>query len=473
MNSRTFLCIASIALSLGACASLAPSVPEPVAEIPATWPLPATTGEAGSAAPGDDPRAAADIGWRDFFADPQLQALIERALEHNRDLRVAALNIERARAQYGIQRADQLPALGAAAIASRGGGGGNPAPDAYSASFGLADFELDFFGRVRDLRDAALQQYLAQTETRRTAQLVLIGEVANAWLRLAADRALLAVAQSTLANQNEAFRLTEKRHELGAISGLDLAQARTTVESARADVARFAGQVTLDINALNLLTGRPGTAVPAAPDFERVLALGIPTLPAGLPSEVLLRRPDVMAAEHRLRAASASIGAARAAFFPSIRLTASVGTASSELSGIASSGSGFWALRPSLNLPIFDNGRLQGNLELAKADQEIALAQYERAIQSGFREVSDALSLTRSLAGQREAQQALVEAATRANEISLARYQAGRDPYQTALIAQRALYGAQQALIATRLAEQGNRVTLYKVLGGGWRERNP
>lgn len=464
-----------LALCLSACASLAPEVPKADAGVPAAWPLPATTIEAATAPPVRDaatPDAVAEIGWRDFFADPELQSLIARALEANRDLRVAVLNVERARAQYRVQRADQLPTLGVSGLASRGGGPGNLAPDAYSIRLGITDFELDFFGRVRDLSRAALQQYLAQTETRQTAQLVLIAEVASAYLQLAGDRALLAVAEATLANQEEEFRLTEQRHALGAVSGLDLEQARTTVETARADAARFAGDVARDVNALNLLTATPG-ALPPSPDaFDLDRTFGIPALPAGLPSEVLLRRPDVIAAEHRLRAANADIGAARAAFFPSIRLTASVGSASDALTRLASGGTGFWSLQPSINLPIFDHGRLQGNLDVALADQDIALAEYEQAIQTGFREVADALALSRTLVQQRKAQQALVDAATKANQLSLARFKAGRDNYQVQLDTQRTLFAARQALVSTVLAEQINRVTLYKVLGGGWLERS-
>ncbi len=474
MNSIARVAAVSLALSLGACASLAPPLPEPEAGLPAAWPLPATTLEARATPPDADAAtqgAAADIGWRDFFVDPELQSLIARALEANHDLRIAALNVERARALYRVQRADQLPTLGVSGVAARGGGPGNPVTEAYSVSLGIADFELDFFGRVRDLSRSALQQYLAQAETRQTVQLILIAEVANAYLQLAGDRALLDVAQATLVNQEAEFALTERKHALGAVSGLDLEQARTTVESARADAARFAGQVAQDVHALNLLTATPGT-VPLASDenVEIAAVFGIPVLPAGLPSEVLLRRPDVIAAEHRLRAANADIGAARAAFFPSIRLTVSAGTASDALTRLARGGTGFWMLQPSINLPIFDNGRLQSNLEVARADQAIALAQYEQAIQSGFREVADALALSRTLAQQRTAQQALVEAASRANALSLARYKAGRDNYQVQLIAQRTLFVARQALVSTQLAEQINRVTLYKVLGGGWQE---
>jgi multidrug efflux system outer membrane protein len=462
-------------LSLAGCASLAPKVPEPQPSIPAEWPLPATSaagaGTGPAAAGSGAATAVADIGWRDFFADPSLTELIGRALDNNRDLRAAALNIERARALYRIQRADRLPTVGVGASASRFGGGDHLSVDQYSVNLGLAEFELDFFGRVRDLSRAALEQFFAQEETRRTAQLSLIAEVANVYLTLAADQEQARVARATLENQEKSFLLTERRYELGAVSGLDLSQAKTTVETARADLARHTGEIARDINALNLLVGTPVEPELLPREFP-ASAAAIAELPAGLPSEVLLRRPDVRAAEHRLRAANANIGAARAAFFPSIRLTASVGTASAELSRLFSGGSQFWSLLPTLNLPIFDAGRLEGNLAAARADQDIALAQYEKAVQVGFREVADALALTRTLAEQREALQALVDAATRAYELSLARYQAGRDSFLTQLVDQRTMYAAQQALISTRLAEQANRVTLYKVLGGGWYEHS-
>jgi multidrug efflux system outer membrane protein len=467
--------LVAAAIALAGCASLAPPVPAPQPAIPAGWPLPATTVEAAAAAAqpasAATAPAAADIGWRDFFADPKLQALIERALGNNRDLRTAALNIERARALYRIQRADQFPTLGVNALASRRGGGDTPQTDTYNVALGIADFELDFFGRVRDLSRAALEQYFALEETRRAAQLSLIAELATVYLTLASDRAAMQLAQATLDVQETSFRLTQRRYELGAVSALDLHQARTTVESARADVARFAGQVARDTNAIALLVGAPVEPALLPSDFGATLT-AIAPLPEGMPSEVLLRRPDVIAAEHRLRAANANIGAARAAFFPSITLTASAGFASANLSDLLGGGARFWAFAPQLNLPIFDMGRLQGNLEAARADQDIALAQYERAIQAGFRDVADALALTRTLAAQREAQQALVDAAARAYELSQARYEAGRDSFLVQLDAQRTLYAAQQGLIATRAAEQANRITLYKVLGGGWIEAN-
>ncbi|MCU0769692.1 MAG: efflux transporter outer membrane subunit [Burkholderiaceae bacterium] len=446
-------CLKSLLLAAGVlasgCAVLEPSLPAAEPPIPAEWPLPPTTTEAAAAA------ATADIGWRDFFTDPRLEAVIERALANNRDLRVAVLNIERARAQYGIQRADRLPSLGANATLARTGGSDRPVTDIYTADLAITEFELDLFGRVRNLSESALQRYFAQEEARRSVQLALIAEVANAYLNLAANQEQVA-----------------KRYELGAESALELSLARTQVETARAETARYAGLVAQDKNALNLLVGAPlePELLPEAFD-ESVTGLG--ALPAGLPSEVLLRRPDVLAAEHQLLAANANIGAARAAFFPKITLTGAVGTTSDELSGLFDSGTGIWSFLPKVEVPIFEGGRLRSSLGVATADRDIALAQYEQAIQVGFREVADALALTGTLAEQRAARQAAVEAAAEGDRLSRARYRAGRDNYLVLLEAQRSLYLAQQSLVATQLAEQANRVTLYKVLGGGWRQGGP
>lgn len=466
----------AVALLTSGCAMLEPKLPQANASIPAEWPLPPTTAATQSAAPAQagaattGQQAAADIGWRDFFTDPKLKELIGRALDNNRDLRVAVLNVERARALYNVQRADQLPSVSANAGLSRTGGNVANPGSAYTASVGAA-FELDLFGRVRSLSQAALQQYFAQEEARRSAQLALIGEIANSYLSLAADMESQRVAQATLDSQQSAYDLIVKRHQLGAVSALDLAQSQTTVESARADVARYAGLVATDINALRLLVGAPVGNELLPQGFDLAVS-GIAPLPAELPSQVLLRRPDVLQAEHLLRSANANIGAARAAFFPTISLTGSVGTASNALSGLFDAGTKIWSFVPQITLPIFQAGRLTANLGAATADRDIALAQYEKSIQTGFREVADALALTRTLADRRAAQQSLTEAATRAHQLSKARYDQGRDSYLNLLDAQRNLYTAQQGLVAAQLAEQANRVTLYKVLGGGWTEKN-
>jgi multidrug efflux system outer membrane protein len=465
------------ALSASSCAMLEPKLPAAEPSIQREWPLPPTTvpAPAGPAAPAalSTPVAAAtaDIGWRDFFTDPKLEELIARALANNRDLRVAVLNVDKARAQYRIQRADRVPSLGVNGTMVRTGGD-LPTSERDTVNLGVTNFELDLFGRVRDLSEAALQRYFSQEEARRSAQLSLIAEVANAYLALAADQEQLRLALATVKTREESHALTEKRHELGAVSALDVNQSRTLVEGSRADAARYAGQVAQDANALTLLVGAPIATDLLPSSFDSQVA-GLDALPAGLPSEVLLRRPDVLQAEHLLRATNANVGAARAAFFPSITLTGTVGSASAELSGLFDGGTHAWTFVPQINVPIFEGGRLRANLGAAQADRDIALAQYEKAIQQGFREVADALALTATLADQRAALQALVDAASRAEDLSRARYEAGRDSYLVRLESQRTLYVAQQALISTRLAEQSNRVTLYKVLGGGWQERSP
>lgn len=465
MMQRSLLAMAA-ALLCSACATLQPPLPETVAGTPADWPLPPTM-HAGEA---DHVQATADvldISWRDFFADPRLQSLIEQALLNNRDLRIAALNVERARAQYRIQRSERLPSIFAEGSANRSGGDAATTPDVYSATVGIASFELDLFGRIRNLSDAALRSFLATDQARVATQLALIGEVANAYLTLAADEEQLRIAEATLQSHEASFRLTEQRHQLGAVSTLDLAQARTVVETARADVARFAGRTVRSRNALTLLAGGV-VDTGLQPERFSPSTNGLPALPSDLPAQTLLRRPDVIAAELRLQAASANIGAARAAFFPSIRLTGSYGTASDELSGLFESGTDIWTFVPQIRIPIFQGGGLRAALGMAVADRDIALAEYEKSIQTGFLEAADALALSRTLADQRSAQEALVAAATEAHDLSDARYRSGRDSFLVLLDAQRTLYAARQALIETQLAEQTNRITLYKALGGGW-----
>jgi len=325
---------------------------------------------------------------------------------------------------------------------------------------------------VRSLTHAALEQYMVQEETRRGAQLSLIAEIANAYLTLAADRELRQLAQQTLESQQKSFDLAEKQHEIGSASGLDLAQAKTTVEQARADAARYEGNVAQDTDALTLLVGTTLDPSWLPEQFDSSI-MGIEALPADLPSNVLLRRPDVLEAEHTLRAANANIGAARAAFFPQITLTADIGTASEQLAGLFKAGTETWAFLPQATLPIFHGGALRAGLAVSKVDRDVAVAQYEKAIQSGFREVADGLALTATLARQRAAQQALVDATQSAFELSQRRYKSGRDSYLVVLDSQRSNYTAQQGLITTRMAEQSNRVTLYEALGGGWLEHSP
>lgn len=463
-----YFAFAALVLASAAC-TLAPRHERPASPIPDEWSAP-LSGPAKTAAEGESIDA---LPWREFVLSPKLERLIELALENNRDLRIAALNVERARGLYRIQRSELLPNADVAGSYTRQRvpptatfPGREGVVEQYSASVGAA-FELDFFGRLRSLNRAALEDFLAQESSRRSLQISLIAEVAQAFLVTANDLALKELAEATVRNQDEWFALTQERHRLGAASGLELNQAQTQVESARADAARYEGDVARDLNALRVLVGTdiPPELMPASDDAQTAL-LG--SVPVELPSQVLLNRPDILAAEHTLRAANANIGAARAAFFPRISLTGSAGYISNELSDLFDRNNRTWSFVPQLSVPIFQGGRLKAGLDVAHVDREIALARYEQAIQIGFQEVSDALALTGTLTKQLEAQERLVGASARAFELSQARREAGQESYLTLLDAQRSYYGAQQGLIATRLAEQANLVALYRALGGGW-----
>lgn len=450
------------ALLLAGCVNLAPDYQQPQAPIPQQWPASAELGS-----------ASAQIGWQAFFLDARLKQVIEQTLANNRDLRVAAFNVEKARALYRVQRAEQLPTLNAGGSgthsrtpASLSGTGSASTTHQYSAALGLSGYELDLFGRIRNLSDAALEDYLALEETRRSTQISLLAEVANAWLTLAADRDLLKLAEDTLTSQQASYELQQRSHALGNTSGLILAQAQTTVESARVDVAAYQSQVQQDLNALNLLAGSQ-LAEELLPGGLSENSAELLDVPAGLPSSLLQQRPDVLAAEHGLKSANADIGAARAAFFPSISLTASAGSSSAALSGLFSGGSGAWNFAPSISLPIFDAGSNRANLQAAKSERDIQLATYEKTLQSAFREVADVLAERSTLRQRMDAQRALTEATARSQNLADALYRNGASSYLDALDAQRELYAAQQNLISLQLTEQSNRIALYRVLGGG------
>ncbi len=432
--------------------------------VPSTWPDAST---AGAGAP-----AAGDLKWREFFTDQRLQSVIDLALANNRDLRVATLNIERSQALYQIQRAELYPTV----VASAGGdayrvpenlsGSDNAKTVAqYTVGLGTASWELDLFGRVRSLKSRALEQYLATEQAQSAARISLIAAVANTYLALAADREVLKLAQVTLDAQQASYGLILRTTEFGMASDLDLRQAQSQVEAARVDIATYTGLVALDENALNLLVGSPVTSGLLAEDMSK---LGdFKEVAPGLPSDVLLRRPDILAAEHQLKAANANIGAARAAFFPRVALTAAAGITSSDLTNLFKPAAGTWNFAPQVTLPIFDSGARQANYKASQVERDIAIADYEKSIQAAFREVSDALSLRTTLMSQQNALQSLVDALTETYRLSEARYTAGIDGYLSVLVAQRSLYGAQQRLVDVRLARLSNLVTLYKVLGGG------
>lgn len=453
----------ALALSgcLSACTSLAPKYERPAAPVAAVFPDSAPRG----ASPVTT-AAANQIAWKQYFGDARMNQLIDLSLANNRDLRVAILNIEQARAAYQIRRADILPTVSLAATGSRTPGPNDSIVSAYQVGLGVSAFELDLFGRVRNLSDAALAQYLATEEARKATQISLISSVANAYLALLADDELLELTRQTLAGREDSLRLTQLKFDNGVVSKLDLQQAVSLVETARVVLAQQIRQRAQDANLLVLLVGQP---LPETLPAARTLAqTQLADLPAGLPSDLLAVRPDIRAAEQQLIAANANIGAARANFFPRISLTATAGTASNELSGLFKGGSFGWTFAPQAILPIFDYGRNTANLGSARAGRDIAVANYEKAIQVAFREVSDNLAGQATFAEQLRAQQGVAAAEADRFRLSDLRYRSGAASYLELLDAQRALFDAQRAAIQANLLRLQNQVTLYRVLGGGW-----
>lgn len=458
-----------LALTALAGCNLAPTYVRPAGAIPATLPSGTATADA----------AADAIGYRDFFVDPRLRDTIALALANNRDLRLAAANVLQARALYRVQRADLLPTVNAGAtstftnnaFAATGGIGGGASSgniEIYQANIGLSAFEIDLFGRVRNLTRAALEQYFATEEAQRATRVALVGEVASAYLTLAADQDQLALAQDTLKSFAETLRLTTAQFRIGVASELEQRQADTNYQAARNDIAALTTRIAQDGNALNLLAG---TTVPAEllPTGLGIRAFTLADLPAGLSSEVLLRRPDVLQAEHQLIARNADIGAARAALFPTISLTATLGTISTALSGLFGAGSKVWTAAPSASLPLFDFGRNRANVRASEAEAIGAVATYEKTLQTAFREVADALAQRGTIGEQVAAREARANSASVAARLSDARYRAGVDSFLVSLDAQRTAYGARQDLVTTRLLRANNLVTLYRTLGGGLR----
>ncbi|MDQ3204815.1 MAG: efflux RND transporter outer membrane subunit EmhC [Pseudomonadota bacterium] len=468
--SKSLLSLAVAAFVLSGC-SLIPDYQQPAAPVAQQYPQ----GPAYSPAQAPS-QAAAEQGWKQFFHDPALQQLIKVALENNRDLRVAALNIDAFAAQYRIQRADLFPAVSANGSGSRQRVPANASQtgeagivSSYSATVGISAYELDLFGRVRSLSEEALQQYFATEEGRRSTQISLVANVANAYMTWQADKELLKLTQNTLGAFEESLKLTSRSNEVGVASALDLAQSRTSVENARAQLARYTRQVAQDENSLVLLlgTGIPANLQPAKPLSDDLLS----EVPPGLPSDLLQRRPDIVQAEYNLKAANANIGAARAAFFPSISLTANAGTLSPDLSGLFKGGSGTWLFQPQINLPIFNAGSLRASLDYSKIQKEISVANYEKSIQTAFQEVADGLAARKTYTDQLQAQRDFVQANQDYYRLAERRYRIGVDSNLTFLDAQRQLFSAQQSLITDRLAQLNSAVNLYKALGGGWNEQ--
>ena len=464
------------ALALTACINLAPFYSRPEA------PVPATLGDVAN-----EQKALAEIKWQSFVTNKRLQQVIDLSLKNNRDLRVATLNIERARAQYQVQRADLFPTVAAtlSETASKGlsnvGNNGNVAAGTvaasnnnsgnvshvYRATVGFSAYELDLFGRIRNLNAQALQTFYSEEENRKTTQISLVAEISTAWLTLAADKKRLAIAQQTLKSQQNTYDINQKMFDLGVANALTLKQLQTSVDNARVAVATYNIQIQQDINALNLLAG---SIVPAAwlPDSALSSVALFTALPRGVTSKTLQQRPDVRAAEHLLEGANANIGALRAAFFPTISLTTTVGSASTELNGLFGPGSRIWTFVPQISLPIFNGGRNRANLTIGEKNQQILLAQYEKTVQTAFREVADVLAQREGIQTQIEAQKSLTDAASAAFQLADARFKNGVDSYLVVLDAQRTLYTAEQSLVTLELNDAASQLTLYKVLGGGW-----
>jgi multidrug efflux system outer membrane protein len=450
---------------LAGCANLAPNYARPELPVPATVDG-RSAGE--NAKTGATAQSFTQPEWQTLVTDARLRQVIELAIANNRDLRIAALNIEKARAQYRIEDAARYPAVDASGsgTSSRYEGA---VTRKYSVSLGVSSYELDFFGRLQNLSDAALQSFLSSEATQRSVRVSLVAEVANAWLTLATDQDLLRLSQETWDSRQKTLDLTRRQQALGGASGLAVAQARASAETARGDVATYTSQVAQDRNALNLLVGASvaDALLPATGDSIGRSVATLLELPAGLSSEVLLQRPDIVAAEHTLISAYADIGAARAAFFPSISLTGSVGTASSSLNNLFDAGTRAWSFIPTVTLPIFNAGSLSASLKVAETERDIQVATYEKTVQTAFREVADALAERGTLSERMAAQQGEVDAYATSLRLSTERYRSGADSYLNVLDSQRSLYSAQKNLISLQLAEQSNRITLFKVLGGG------
>ncbi len=455
-----------LALALGGC-TMIPKYDRPAAPVPPAFPH-AEAAPAG----GEGARAAAETPWRAFFTDERLRAVIELALGNNRDLRVATLAIERAEAVHRIQGSGLYPGLGVEAAGQKtripekvADDGVAYTTEQYSVRVGTLSWELDLFGRVRSLKAAALEQYLATRHAQRAAQLSLVAAVAGTWLALGADAENLALARATLESQQASLELLRRSRDAGIASDLEVSQAEIQTETARAALFQWTGQLAVDRHALDVLAGATVPAELLPDHLGEVVDAG--ALAPGLPSDVLLLRPDILAAEHQLLAANANIGAARAAFFPRITLTAAFGTMSPQLAGLFESGTRTWSFLPLIQAPLWAGGYQRANLKAAWVDRRIAVAQYEKAIQAAFAEVSDGLALRSTLLEQRQAQQALVAALETNQRLSTARFEAGIDGYLGVLVAQLGSFRGQQALVGVRLAEQANLVTLYKALGGG------
>lgn len=450
------IAVSALALALTACQSM--RGPEPVAQ--------ANIPEQGYLTDVSGP-SIAEQGYKDFFADQRLLQVLDLALANNRDLRTSTLNIQRAQQQYQITENNQLPTIGASGGVLRQDTLSSQKPiTSYNVGLGVTAYELDFWGRVRSLKDNALDSYLATSSARDATQIALIGQVAQAWLNYSFANANLKLADQTLKAQLESYNLNKKRFDVGIDSEVPVRQAQISVETARNDVANYKTQIAQAKNLLNLLVGQqvPENLLPN----QRVTRISKSNVVgAGLPSDLLNNRPDIRTAEYKLSAAGANIGAAKARMFPTISLTGSAGYASTDLSDLFKSGAFIWSLGPSLDIPIFDWGTRKANIKISETDQQIALSDYEKSIQSAFREVNDALAVRQNIGDRLAAQRRLVDATNTTYKLSNARFRAGIDSYLTVLDAQRTSYAAEQGLLLLEQANMNNQVEVYKTLGGG------
>ncbi|MFM0028343.1 efflux transporter outer membrane subunit [Paraburkholderia madseniana] len=476
MQKHSLIAVA-VALFAAGC-TMAPKYHRPDEPVTATFPTGGvydTQPGAASASRTANGQAAADIGWRDFFADERLQRLIEIALKNNRDLRVSVLNIQASQAQYQITRAALFPTLNAAASQSKQRtpkdltATGLTISNTYSVGLN-ASWEIDFFGRIQSLKDQALAQYLATAQARKAAEIALVSQVANQYMTVLEVDDLLKVTQNTLKTAQESYRIAKLQFDNGTGSELDLRQSETVVDQAQANLQSQARLRAQADNALVLLVGEPlPDDLPPGMTLDNQNLLT--DVPAGLPSDLLTRRPDIMEAEENLLAANANIGAARAAFFPKVSLTGSFGTLSPTLGGLFKPGSAAWSFAPSITLPIFEGGANKANLDLATVQKNIQIATYEKAIQTAFREVADGLAARGTYDQQIQALERNTFAEQRRLDLSELRYKNGVDSYLSVLTAQNDLYISQQLLVTARMQRLQNLVTLYQALGGGWIER--
>lgn len=460
---RCTMSMAVVSFLFSGCVSLAPDYARPSAPVPSTWDMGAK----------ESNQNVQELSWQAFIHDERLSKVVAQSLEQSRDLRKAVANIEAARAMYRVQRSSEFPTIEAGATGSKARSLNSTTnttsiTQSSSATVGISSYEIDFFGKARSLSESEFETYKGVEEAERSVRITLIAETVSAWLTYASDQSLLSLSQQTEASAKHSLALVQKRVELGIDSKVSQYNAQTIFQQAKADVASYTTKVAQDRAALELLVGARVDEALLPKELGSASKNWLADVPVGLSSEILLNRPDVLEAEHNLKAANANIGVARAAYFPSITLTTKGGVGSSTLSGLFSGGtSTIWSFVPNLSLPIFDAGEREANLDYAKAKRDVYVATYESAIQTAFKEVSSALARRATIYDQYTAKEALVEASKQSYTLYDARYQKGVDTYLNALLSERSFYSSQQSLISVRLEELNNRVTLYRVLGGG------